>query len=169
MKRCGAKTKKDGSPCRRSPVKGSNRCKLHGGLSLKGTDSPTYKHGLYSKYAGDSLKQVISELDNVDSEELINPQNEIKLLQALIVKCKGLKDGTDSLNELDTISKIIERLIHAKQRSQKIMLEQERLVPAGDIKIFLNFIETTLVNFTGHDEASSIMNELTKFKISTQN
>ncbi len=31
--RCGAKTKKDGQPCRCKVIPGKNRCKWHGGLS----------------------------------------------------------------------------------------------------------------------------------------
>lgn len=160
---CGAKTRQ-GTPCQRRPAEGRERCSLHGGHQKRGTDHHSYKHGLYSKYAGDSLKDVIADLDEMDSEELISPEHEIKLMQALIVKCEGLKNGSDDLNELDTISKIIERLIHAKQRSQKIMLEQERLIPAGDVKIFLNYTEDVLQRYT--DESNLIMDELQSFRIS---
>ena len=31
--RCGARTKRDGSPCRLKSIYGCGRCKLHGGLS----------------------------------------------------------------------------------------------------------------------------------------
>jgi hypothetical protein len=166
MATCGAKTKGTGNPCQRGPVKGSNRCKLHGGASLKGSDSARYKHGIYSKYAGSQLKDVLAQLEGVDSEELIQPDAEIKLMQALLMKCKGLENGLDDLNDLDTISKIIERLIHAKQRSQKIMLEQERLIPATDIQLFLNWMEELLVNRIGESEAMPVMNQLSNFKIS---
>jgi len=166
MDTCGAKAKGTGQPCKRAPVKGRNRCKLHGGASLQGSDSARYKHGLYSKYAGSQLKDVLSQLEDVDSEELIQPDAEIKLMQALLMKCKSLQDGLDDLNDLDTISKIIERLIHAKQRSQKIMLEQERLIPATDIQLFLTWMEELLINRVGEAEATPIMNQLATFKIS---
>jgi len=165
-KKCGAKTKGTGKPCKRSPVKGRKRCKLHGGATLQGTDSPRYKHGLYSEYAGSQLKEVLAQLEDVDSEELIQPDAEIKLMQALLMKCKGLENGLDDLNDLDTISKIIERLIHAKQRSQKIMLEQERLIPATDIQLFLNWMEELLINRFGKAEAHPIIDQLSNFKIS---
>jgi len=163
---CGAKTKGTGKPCQRAPAKDSNRCKLHGGASLKGTDSARYKHGLYSKYAGSQLKDVLAQLEDVDSEELIRPDAEIKLMQALLMKCNSLEDGLSDLSDLDTISKIIERLIHAKQRSQAIMLEQERLIPATDIQLFLNWMEELLVNRIGESEAMPVMNQLSNFKIS---
>lgn len=43
-KRCNAKTR-NGTPCRRYPAPDRNRCKLHGGASPKGKDSPHYKTG----------------------------------------------------------------------------------------------------------------------------
>ena len=42
--RCGAKTRSGGS-CKKSPLSGKLRCRLHGGLSLGGKDHWNYKHG----------------------------------------------------------------------------------------------------------------------------
>ena len=39
---CGARTKKDGSPCQCKVVPGKTRCKLHGGLST-GAKTPEGK------------------------------------------------------------------------------------------------------------------------------
>jgi hypothetical protein len=163
---CGAQAKSTGKPCQRAPVKGRERCSLHGGHQPRGVEHHNYKSGLYSKYAGSQLKDVLAQLEDVDSEELIRPDAEIKLMQALLIKCRSLEDGLDDLNDLDTISKIIERLIHAKQRSQKIMIEQERLIPATDIQLFLNWMEELLVNRMGESEAMPVMNQLSNFKIS---
>ena len=46
MNPCGAKTRA-GTPCRRGPVSGRMRCKLHGGAST-GPRRPATKHGIYS-------------------------------------------------------------------------------------------------------------------------
>jgi hypothetical protein len=163
---CGAQAKSTGKPCQRAPVKGRERCSLHGGHQPRGVEHHNYKSGLYSKYAGSQLKDVLAQLEDVDSEELIRPDAEIKLMQALLMKCNSLEDGLSDLSDLDTISKIIERLIHAKQRSQAIMLEQERLIPATDIQLFLNWMEELLVNRIGESEAMPVMNQLSNFKIS---
>lgn len=163
---CGAKTKKDGSPCQRKPAEGSNRCNLHGGKSPKGIDSPNYKHGLYSKHAGKHLKDVLADLDNISSEDLIKPEQEIRLMSALVMKCKALESKLDDLKELDTISKVIDRLITAKQRSQAIMIEQNRLIPSNDIEKFLSWMEELLVNRIGEEQAFDIMHELENFRIS---
>ena len=161
---CGAKTR-GGGTCK-SPAMENARCRMHGGKSKKGIESGTYKHGLYSKYAGESLKDVLSELDGISSDELIQPEQEIRLMSALIMKCKGIENGADDLKDLDTISKILERLIHAKQRSQAIMIEQQRLVPASDIERFLDYVETLLVDRIGETDGYAIIEEFKNFKLS---
>lgn len=162
---CGAKTR-DGTPCKRKPSKGRERCYMHGGAQPRGAENPNFKHGLYSKYAGESLKEVLADLEDVSPEELVKPDNEIKLMQALIIKAKALENDLSDLRDLDTISKIIDRLITAKQRSQAIMLEQNRLIPAGDIQLFLNWMEELLINEFGESDALDVMNRLRNFRIS---
>lgn len=164
MNKCEAKTR-NGGICQNAAME-NGRCRMHGGKSLKGIESGTYKHGLYSKYAGKQLKEVLSELDNISSDELINPDNEIKLMQALILKCKALEDGFQDLSNLDTISKIIDRLITAKQRSQAIMIEQKRLVPITDIERFLDYVETVLIDRVGETGGYEIIDEFKNFKLS---
>jgi len=45
---CGAKTRA-GTPCKKSPLDGKVRCRLHGGLSLSGKDHWNYQHGKCTK------------------------------------------------------------------------------------------------------------------------
>ena len=162
--KCNAKTR-TGTPCKRSPAKGSTRCRLHGGATPKGIDSPHFKHGMYSKYAGESLKQVLSDLENFSSDELINPENEIRLMQALIISAEALKNDIPDLKDLDTLSKIIDRLVTAKQRSMMIQVEQQRLVPVSDIERFLDYVETLLIDRIG-DDGYAIIEQFKNFKLS---
>jgi len=48
---CGAKTP-DG-PCENIPVDGRARCRLHGGATPRGADSPHYRHGRWAKAAAE--------------------------------------------------------------------------------------------------------------------
>ena len=41
---CGAKTRA-GNPCKKPPIQGRTRCRLHGGLSPKGADHWNFQHG----------------------------------------------------------------------------------------------------------------------------
>ena len=47
---CKAKTRLGGT-CKKPPLQGKTRCRLHGGLSLSGNDHPNYIHGKRSKSA----------------------------------------------------------------------------------------------------------------------
>ena len=47
---CQAKVRKTGEQCRRRAVAGKRVCQVHGGVSLAGPASPTFKTGRYSKY-----------------------------------------------------------------------------------------------------------------------
>lgn len=47
--RCYAQTRK-GQACK-SPAMPNGRCRMHGGMSLAGRNSPRYKHGRYTKSA----------------------------------------------------------------------------------------------------------------------
>lgn len=44
VNKCGAKTRA-GTPCQRAPLAGRTRCRLHGGATPRGRESPHYKHG----------------------------------------------------------------------------------------------------------------------------
>jgi len=61
---CGAKTK-SGSACRRPPVAGRTRCRLHGGATPYGIASPHFRHGLRSKYVSDIFTRPPSPLDAI--------------------------------------------------------------------------------------------------------
>lgn len=45
---CGAKTR-GGGMCQKPPLNGRTRCKLHGGKSLQGPESPSWKGGAFSE------------------------------------------------------------------------------------------------------------------------
>ena len=55
---------------------GTGRCKLHGGASLRGEESPAFKHGLFSDYLGEQDRETMKILNEYESaeklEELIN-------------------------------------------------------------------------------------------------
>jgi len=160
---CGAKTRSGGT-CK-TPAMENGRCRMHGGKSLKGAESATYRHGFYSKYASESLKSILDELQEQDSEDLMNPENEIRLMQALIVSAKALKNDLEDMRDLETLTRIIHQLVLSKQRSQQILLEEKRLIPATDIEKFLDYLDELLNDYVPN-QALKITTEIRKFKIS---
>ena len=165
--KCGAKTR-GGSPCKRSPAKGSKsgRCKLHGGASPSGLDSPHWKSGIYSRYASESLADVLDELNKLDPEDLMKVDEEIRLLKGLIISSNALKQDVSELRDLDTLSKVIDRLIYSVQRSVALQIEQKRLVPVSDVSRFIDFCEQLLIDRVGEADGYAIIEEFKNFKLS---
>jgi len=54
--RCGAHARTTGKPCKKVAMV-NGRCRSHGGRSLKGKDSPTYKHGFRTKEVQQLLQE----------------------------------------------------------------------------------------------------------------
>lgn len=84
MALCGAKTR-SGEPCKRHPVPGSTRCKLHGGKSpgaAKGNRYAARPGSLYSRFLSDEEQGIAAsiELGNVDEELRLT---RIRLMRAL--------------------------------------------------------------------------------------
>src|SRR5579883_362242 len=53
---CGARTG-NGGLCRKPPLAGGNRCRLHGGATPRGEESRHYKHGLYQRHLPKTLRK----------------------------------------------------------------------------------------------------------------
>lgn len=86
-KYCGGKTRK-GTKCKRpagwgTDHVGSGKCKLHGGASLKGIESPRYDSGRYSKYVPEAVQSKITDLDNYP---LLDLADELQTQRALIAR-----------------------------------------------------------------------------------
>jgi len=93
-KYCGGKTRK-GTKCKRpagwgTDHAGSGKCKLHGGASLKGIESPRYDSGRYSKYVPKTVQEKIAELDNYP---LLDLADELQTQRALIADYLGMVQG----------------------------------------------------------------------------
>lgn len=60
---CGAKTRGSGEPCKRAPLKGRTRCKLHGGATPTGTQN-ALKHGIYSAVIREDEKELAASMQS---------------------------------------------------------------------------------------------------------
>jgi hypothetical protein len=84
MKTCGARTKHDGTPCERSPIRGRTRCLLHGGKTLVGTASAPYRNGRYSRYVPHKLKEHYERAES--DAELLSLRSEVALTDARLAE-----------------------------------------------------------------------------------
>lgn len=75
--KCGAKRSQGPGYCLRDPM-ANGRCYKHGGVSLKGALSPTFKHGRYSKYLKLELARRYQETH--DDPELLSLREDVALV-----------------------------------------------------------------------------------------
>jgi hypothetical protein len=136
---CGARTKsRGGQPCKQTPMP-NGRCKFHGGMSLVGPASPSFKHGRRSILLKD-IKGIGEHYQRaLDDPDLLSLHDEIALvdgrLSQLLEKVKtggprasldGIWPHLESLIEnrrklVDTESKRLKDL-HAMVSVDRVML-----------------------------------------------
>src|ERR1051326_2633693 len=95
---CGAQLRrKPGVYCRKQAMQGRNRCRLHGGASLRGVAHPGAKDLRYSKDLPADLKRRYEEAQR--DPNLIELRAETALIDALIAEqLKELRKGRRQLD-----------------------------------------------------------------------
>jgi hypothetical protein len=106
---CGATTRR-ATACK-NPAMENGRCRMHGGLTPKGTDLPQFKHGRYSTSLPDRLSTRYKEA--LADEERHDLRDEIALSEA---KIDDLLAGIESRDE-SLAWKDVERWIARKTRT----------------------------------------------------
>lgn len=103
-RQCGAKNRQ-GEPCKKPPLKGKARCKLHGGKSAGGKNSKTYTHGIYSSVLTanelemqDSLSSRLSSVD--DEINLVR----VRILRAQKAENEALLNATLEIEEVKSVT-----------------------------------------------------------------
>jgi hypothetical protein len=76
--------KRDGSRCGAIAVKGTTKCRLHGGKSLRGIASPSFKHGRYTKDLPTRLAQRAAE--GLADPRLLSLSPDIAVAQAYLAE-----------------------------------------------------------------------------------
>jgi hypothetical protein len=92
----------------------NGRCSLHGGKSLKGIASPTYKHGRYSKALPEKLSQRWQETQ--DDPDLLSLEDEIRLIDVLLKTNLDNLDSEESGHAWKLIRKAVDAMELAVDR-----------------------------------------------------
>lgn len=99
--RCGGK-KRDGSKCRKFPVRGGNgRCERHNGRAKRGVEHHSYVHGGYSPYVPIPIGDMFAEMQG--DSQLASLRDELALSRVFIAKHLehyGTIDNSETLPEL---------------------------------------------------------------------
>jgi hypothetical protein len=97
-KTCGAKTR-SGEPCKRAPMEGKRRCKLHGGASTgprKGSRNAAKPGSLYSAYLTAEEKKIATALTLGSVDE------EIRLTRIRLMRALRLEEERADTAELES-------------------------------------------------------------------
>lgn len=134
---CNAKAKSTGQRCNNPAVSGSTKCRLHGGKSLKGQASPTYKHGGFSNYLPERLVKIYDAVE-ADGEHNVLSRN-IKLREVFIrEKLAAIDDVPDSAETWKQLRDALDELNKAYRSSDDgkvygAIAKMERLVDEREL------------------------------------
>ena len=115
---CTAKTKTTGQRCKAPAVTGSTKCRMHGGKTPRGVDSPHLKTGLYSKYLPAQIGDKVQTFLEADPLELLS---ELALLRALLAEYISRFDGINpSAQDITILADLAERVGKFSERINKM-------------------------------------------------
>lgn len=110
MAQCTAKSKTTGERCKQPAVEGRTVCRFHGGLSPRGPESATWKHGHYSVVTmPDSLRKHVERLaGDPDALSLRRSVDRVRAMQDELLEAVG-EDGTIDAKTRRTLVELIEQ------------------------------------------------------------
>jgi hypothetical protein len=94
MAQCTAKSKRSGQQCQKAAMHGRTVCYHHGGKSLVGAASGTYKHGKYSKVLSTRLAARYTE--SLVNPELLSLKNDLAVCEARVADLLQWVDSGES-------------------------------------------------------------------------
>jgi hypothetical protein len=102
---CNATAKSTGKQCENPAVDGSSKCRVHGGKTPRGADSPNFKHGRYSKHMPEALLSAYK--DAQTDPELLSVRQDIALTDAIISSLLPNLDTGESGKAWSDMAKIV--------------------------------------------------------------
>ena len=151
MNRCKAKAKQTGKRCKRSPTPGREVCRLHGGATPRGIDSPHFKHGRYSKAVPDRLIEQY-EASRTDPD-LITMRDDISLTDARIMDQIGLADADPVI--WDSITDLIEKRRKLCETERRRLYDLQTTMTAEQAMTMI----TALINIISHYINDSVIRD----------
>ena len=111
MARCTAASKRSKERCKRYASIGRSVCHIHGGKSLRGVASPTFKHGRHSKDLPTRLAARYEE--RINDPCLLELRSEIALVEARIADLLSRVDSGESGQSWKAAHRAFEKLMKA--------------------------------------------------------
>ena len=120
MKACGAKTR-GGGTCKKAPVKGKTRCKLHGGATPSGPANANFKHGRYATvFRGQLAEKFLHATDETAPLDLLPELAVQRALLSQHIETISQKTNKPSIDELKSISVLAEDVVRTAATIAKV-------------------------------------------------
>lgn len=100
-------------PCRLRVTAEGKRCRLHGGKSLKGAASPSFKTGRYSKYLPDRL--IERYMEALQDGELLALRDEVALVDVRITQLQARLESGEHISKWMRLFHVYETLVAARE------------------------------------------------------
>lgn len=78
---CEATAKTTGEQCGQPAEGPHGKCRFHGGASLKGEESPTFKHGIYSDVVRPEDREVLDALEDLSTAKKLDETLNLQLMK----------------------------------------------------------------------------------------
>ncbi len=163
-KRCNAHSKRTGAPCGAVAMKGRDKCKNHGGHSLKGIASPTFKDGKRSKYM--HLPEHLS----ARVGEYINDHKLIELRENIAVTDARLTDlyqrlspdgGAGDRENWAEIMSLFEQRRKLVESESKRLKDSQQTITSEQFLTFIQFVLSVIKeNVTDRQQLNKISEKL---------
>lgn len=143
-KRCEAK-KRDGSLCQKFPIRGRERCRLHGGNSLRGIAHPGYSSGKYVRTLPPRLQAEYDKQKQAYEAVLLSNQDEIKLIDLQLSEwTASLQDHGDNTDNWAKILVAIESRRRLTDSESKYLELSGRTLTKADALVFLGQVAKSI-------------------------
>lgn len=118
--------------CRRKVSREGERCRNHGGASLKGIASPTIKHGRYSKYLPDALADRYREARS--DPELLSLRDDVALVDTRLTELVQKLDTGENRDLWSALQATYQTLTRARAEGKTRDMAQALIAMGGLIE-----------------------------------
>lgn len=154
MAQCTAKSKRTGERCRRAATPGRTVCYYHGGRTLAGVASGTFKHGRYSKVLPGRLLERYQEA--LTDHRLLELAEEIALIDARLRDVLTRVDTGESGRLWRQLKQTHEEMLEARQAGDVAAMAQ-KLNALGQM------IERGLADWAAWEEIERLLEQRRRF------
>ncbi|TDA64505.1 MAG: hypothetical protein D9V47_13800 [Clostridia bacterium] len=141
---CTAKSKHTGQQCRAYAVNGTDKCRVHGGMT-------PIKHGLYSKYTKAKLGALIAELR--DNPALTDIKEHVAFMFALLIKKLEAMQERFTDEDISHLTTLSEKITKAIERWHKVAFGEKYILQIEEIQTLINQI-VVIIRQEVHDPAT---------------